>query len=61
MVVTHKEEFSDYHSRVNEASEELRLNNPNLLNDRSLLLTSARQRVDESGYNYKKGKSSQKS
>ena len=49
-----------YQERVNIAAEELALCNPQLLHDRQLLLSSARQSVDESGYQYKKGKSRSK-
>ena len=52
--------LTEYQERINEASEELCLNNPDLLSDRKLLLETARQRVDESGYQSIKGKSRSK-
>ena len=44
-----------YQVRINEASEQLCMQNPSLLSDRQLLLESARKAVD-SGYIYKKEK-----
>ncbi len=46
-----------YQKRINDASEELCLNKPNLLKDRKVLLEEARTKVHQSGYQYKKGKS----
>ncbi len=52
--------LTEYQRRMNEASEELCFNDSNLLADRKLLLEMARERVDSSGYQYKKGKSRSK-
>ena len=49
--------LSRYEQKINEASIQLCLQTPNLLSDRTLLLTEARRVVDKEAYNYKKGKS----
>lgn len=49
--------LTEYEQRINQASIELCLHNPNLMSDRNTLLVSASKQVDESGYSYKKGKS----
>ena len=54
------EKISDYQKRMNEASMELCLVNPNLISNRGLLLEQARKKVNDSGYIYKKGKSRSK-
>ena len=49
-----------YQQSINSASEELAVGNPKLLDDRQKLLKLARARVNDDGYNYKKGKSRSK-
>lgn len=51
------EPLTKYKQQINKAAFELSIENPNLLCDRKALLTSARKRVHDSGYEYKKGKS----
>jgi len=54
------EKITQYQKQINQASEELCMKNPSILCDRKLLLESARERVHEMGYPYKKGKSRSK-
>lgn len=49
-----------YQESMNEVSTELSVQNPNLLNDRKVLLEASRKKLDEGGYVYKKGKSHSK-
>ena len=53
-------QVTDYQRRINDASKELCLSNPSLLENRKFLLEKAREKVDELGYAYKKGKSRSK-
>ena len=53
-------QITEYQKRVNEASEALCLSNPDLLADRNLLLDTARESVNASGYQFKKGRSRSK-
>jgi len=48
-------QVTDYQRRINDASKELCLSNPSLLENRK-----KQEKVDESGYAYKKGKSRSK-
>ena len=52
-----KEPITKYKQLINEAAFELSIETPTLLCDRKALLTSARKRVHDNGYEYKKGKS----
>ena len=52
--------LTEYQKRINQCSEGLCTNNPNLLSDRKLLLERAREQVHEMGFAYKKGKSRSK-
>ena len=53
-----KEPLTKYKQQINKAAfVELSIENPTSLCDRNALLTSARKRVHDSGYEYKKGKS----
>ena len=49
-----------YQQKVNEASFHLAMKDPSLLSSRQTLLERAREMVNESGYNFKKGKSRSK-
>ena len=50
-------EPTQFQEKVNKAAQKLALSNPDLLHDRQLLLDSACARINDSGYQYKKGKS----
>lgn len=52
--------LTKYQVCINQASEQICIENLNLLTNRKLLLEMARKRVCESGYQYKKGKSRSK-
>ena len=52
-----KEPITKYKQLINEAAFELSIEIPTLLCDRKALLTSARKRVHDNEYEYKKGKS----
>ena len=53
--------LSKYEASINEASFKLCLLNPDLLNDRTRLLSECRKKVDDDGYIYKKGRLCSKS
>jgi hypothetical protein len=55
-----KSSLTVYQQRINDAAEELCFSNRNLLSDRKLLLETAREKVHNSGYLYKKGASRSK-
>ena len=48
---------TNYQQEANDAAAELALNDPNLLLCRQKLLELARNKVNEGGYHFKKGKS----
>ena len=52
-----KEPITKYKQLINEAAFELSIETPTLLCDRKALLTTARKRVHDNEYEYKKGKS----
>ena len=60
-IIYKKEPLSMYHLRVNEASQEICLRQPSLLRNRGKLLVLAQEKVHETGYAYRKGKSRSKS
>ena len=60
-IIYKKEPLSTYHLRVNEASQDICLRQLSLLRNRGRLLVLAQERVHESGYAYRKGKSRSKS
>lgn len=52
--------LSAYHEKINNAAGDLCVRNPSLLSDKGERLLQARILVDQSGYQYKKGKSRSK-
>ena len=52
--------LSAYHEKRNNAARDLCVRNPSLLSDKGERLLQARILVDQSGYQYKKGKSRSK-
>ena len=52
--------LTDYQIQINAAATELAIENVNFLESRHLLLQTARDKVHQKGYVYKKGKSRSK-
>ena len=52
--------LNEYQEAMNSAANELCLNNPNLLLNQQMLVEQARMKVNDDGYQYRKGKSHSK-
>ena len=52
--------LNEYQEAMNSAANELCLSNPNLLLNQQMLVEQARMKVNDDGYQYKKGKSRSK-
>ena len=52
-----KEPLKEFEKQINKAAGDICIANPGMLEKRGELLTCARQRVHDSGYVYRKGKS----